>query len=153
MREMERIADLLTRAGDGDAWHGPSIAALLVGVSAARAAERPIAGGHSIWEIVLHIGVWERVVVRRLGGDAFDPSSEEDWQPVGEPSEERWRAALARLSESRAELRRALLAFDETRLGETVQGKSYSFYVMAHGIVQHDLYHAGQIALLRKALA
>lgn len=153
MREMERIADLLDRAGDGDAWHGPSIAALLVGLSAARAAERPIAGRHSIWEIVLHIGTWDRVVARRLQGEDFEPSSDEDWQPAGEPSEDRWRAALARLAQSRAELRAALLAFDEHRLDETVQGKSYSFYVMAHGIVQHDLYHAGQVALLRKAHA
>ena len=153
MNEMKRIVDLLDRAGDGDAWHGPPVDATLAGVTAAQAGARPLAGGHTIWELTLHIAVWDRVVKRRLGGERYEPSSAEDWPPVTTMSDAAWRRAVADVRVARAELRDALLAFDASRLDETVPGKSYSFYVMAHGIVQHDLYHAGQIAILRKARA
>jgi uncharacterized damage-inducible protein DinB len=120
-------------------------------VTAAQAAARPLADGHTIWELALHIAVWDRVVARRLRGERFEPSPAQDWPRVPEATEDAWRRTVADVRAARAELRGALLAFDEARLHETVGGKTYSFYVMAHGIVQHDLYHAGQIAILRKA--
>ena len=149
--EMTRIADLLDRAGDGDAWHGPSLATLLRDVSGKRAAAHPIRGAHSIWELVRHIAVWERVVARRLGGERVEPTTEEDWPDVPAPTEGAWQRDLDGLQQTRSELRRALVAFDERRLSELVPGRNHSFYVMAHGVVQHDLYHAGQIALLKRA--
>jgi hypothetical protein len=149
---MSRIADLLARAGGGDAWHGPSVASLLAGVTAAQATAHPIPGAHSIWELVRHIAVWERVVARRLMGAVAEPTTEEDWPLVPEGADDRaWRADLAQLARARADLGETLLAFDEGKLGDLVPGRSYSYYVMAHGAVQHDLYHAGQIALLKKA--
>ena len=151
MDELKRIADLLDRAGHGDAWHGPSVDATLAGVTAAQAAARPLADGHTIWELTLHIAVWERVVTRRFAGEELEPTGAEDWPPVKATTEDAWRRAVADLRKARGELRAAMLAFDGRRLDDTVQGKNYSFYVMAHGVVQHDLYHAGQIALLKKA--
>jgi uncharacterized damage-inducible protein DinB len=148
---MERIVDLLDRAGSGNAWHGPSIAEILKDVATGEAAAKPIESAHSIWEIVLHIAVWERVVTTRLGGGELEPTAEEDWPAVGMTGDGAWRQAIAALTESRAGLRAALLSFDEARLDDAVRGKGYSFYVMAHGIVQHDLYHAGQLALLKRA--
>ena len=149
--ELRRMADLLDRAGHGDAWHGASIDATLADVSAAQAATRPLSHAHTIWELVLHIAVWERVVARRLAGEEFEPTPAQDWPLMPEATDGAWRATLADLRRARSELRAAMLAFDGARLGQTVQGKSYSFYVMLHGVVQHDLYHGGQIALLRKA--
>ena len=151
--EMRQIVDLLERAGHGDAWHGPSLDATLVGVSAQQAAARPLSHAHTIWELALHIAVWERIVARRLAGEKIDPTPAEDWPLMPQPSDAAWEHAVADLRRARTELRAALLAFDAARLGQTVQGKNYSFYVMAHGVVQHDLYHAGQIALLKKAHA
>ena len=151
MHELMRIADLLDRAGHGDAWHGPSVDSILAGITAEQASARPIDAGHSIWEIALHIAVWDRVVARRLGGQSLEPSAAQDWPAVSDTSERSWRIAVADLRQARGEVRAALLAFDPDRLGDTVPGKTYSFYVMAHGIVQHELYHAGQIALLKKA--
>lgn len=151
MEEMKRIADLLDRTGQGDAWHGPSVDATLAGLTPAQAAARPLADGHSIWELVLHIAVWERVVTRRFAGEEFEPTSAEDWPPVAKATDDAWRRAVADLRKARGELRAAMLAFDGRRLDDTVPGKNYSFYVMAHGAVQHDLYHSGQIALLTKA--
>jgi uncharacterized damage-inducible protein DinB len=151
MNEMKRIADLLERVGDGDAWHGPSVDATVGGLTAAQAAARPLAAGHSIWELALHIAVWDRVVARRLSGERIEPSSAEDWAPVRETTDAAWRRVVADLRTAREELHTAMLSFDERRIDESVPGKTYSFYVMAHGVVQHDLYHAGQIALLKKA--
>ena len=71
MREIGRIQDQLQRAFDGNAWHGPSLTALLGDVKPEQAAGKPIPGVHSIWELVLHIIAWERVVVRRLSGEAI----------------------------------------------------------------------------------
>jgi uncharacterized damage-inducible protein DinB len=148
---MKQIVDLLDRAGHGDAWHGAPVDTILAGVTARQAAARPLADAHTIWELTLHIAVWDRVVARRLSGEEFEPSPAEDWPLMRESTDAEWRRALADLRDARAELRAALLAFDDRRLGDTVQGKNYSFYVMVHGIVQHDLYHAGQIAILKKA--
>jgi len=153
MKEMQRIADQLDRAGQGNAWHGPSLGEILGDIETGEATMRPIPDAHSIWEIVLHIAVWEGVVAGRFEGDPREPTTpEEDWPPIAMPGDGAWRQAVDALTASRARLRRALLAFDESRLGETVPGKDYPFYVMAHGIVQHDLYHGGQIALLKRAV-
>ena len=152
--ERERIADLLDRAGGGDAWHGPSVATVFSTLTAAQAARRPIAGAHSIWELALHIAVWNRVVARRLAGETVEPSPSEDWpSPDADADGEAWERTLADLRAARATLRAAILAFDERRLEDIVPGRDHTFYVMIHGVIQHDLYHAGQVALLRKALA
>ena len=150
--ELERIADLLDRAGGGDAWHGPSVAAVFSTLTASQASVRPLPNGHTIWEIALHIAVWNRVVARRLSGEAVEPTPTEDWPEPGGSSDDEWERTLADLRTSRATLRAAVLAFDERRLEDIVPGRDHSFYVMIHGVIQHDLYHAGQVALLRKAL-
>jgi len=150
--ELERVVDLLDRAGGGDAWHGPSVAAVLSTLTAAQAALRPLPNGHTIWELALHIAVWDRVVARRLAGERVEPTPAEDWPSPGQPTDDEWERTLTGLREARAVLRASILAFDARRLGETAPGGNYSVYVMMHGVIQHDLYHAGQIALLRKAL-
>jgi hypothetical protein len=68
-REMERLEDQLRRSFEGDAWHGPAVLEVLAGVDAGQAAARPIADGHCIWELVLHLAGTYRLVLRRLGGD------------------------------------------------------------------------------------
>ena len=150
--EMERIIGLLDRAGGGDAWHGPSVAAVLSTLTASQAAMRPIAHGHSIWELALHIAAWDRVVARRLAGETVEPTPDEDWPSPGGESDDEWERTLSGLREARSTLRAALLEFDESMLDENVPGRTHSYYVMIHGVIQHDLYHAGQVALLRKSL-
>jgi len=154
MSEASRIADQLRRAFDGDPWHGDSLVEILKGVTAARAAARPIAGAHSIWELVLHIAAWDGAVLRRLGGDAVELSDAENFPPVMDLSEAAWRAVLAKVRRIHEELVAAVAALPDSRLDEMVPGKEgahYTFYYMLHGVVQHELYHAGQIALLKKA--
>ena len=153
MREVERIAEQLRRAHEGGAWHGPAVEELLEGVTAEQAASRPLAGAHSVWELVLHIEAWERAVLRRLGGDpAAIYNTSEDWSPSANVSEEDWRAARRKLGEAYSALREAVLSLDDAQLDEPILPEMSTRYVSLHGAIQHTLYHAGQMALVRKAL-
>jgi uncharacterized damage-inducible protein DinB len=152
MNEIQSIVDQLQRAFEGHAWHGPAVRELLADVSAAQADARPIAQAHSIWEIVLHISTWEHIVRRRLQGEVIDElPDEEDWPAVRDTSEAAWRKAVQDLEERNRALRDAVAQLDEARLTAKVPGKDHSVYIMLHGIIQHDLYHAGQVAVLKKA--
>jgi len=154
MTEIERIQDQLKRAYEGNAWHGPSVREVLDGVTAAQAHARPLANGHTIYELVRHIAVWEDVGRRRLQGDPADVeiSSPQDWPRPNDTSEEAWTQAKVALDRGHQALVEAISNTAESNLDEPVyEGKS-SVYVTLHGVIQHDLYHAGQIAILKKAV-
>lgn len=153
MSEASRIADQLRRAFDGEAWHGDSVFEILRDVPAAKASARPIAGAHTIWELVLHIKAWDGAVLRRLGGAAVQLSEAENFPPVTDTSETAWNRALAEARRAHEKLVETVTALPDSRLDEMVPGKQgahYTFYYMLHGVVQHELYHAGQIAILKK---
>lgn len=150
MSEITRIQDQLRRAYRGPAWHGPSLREVLEGVGAEAAAARPLPEAHSIWEIVLHVAGWQDVVRRRLGGEKVREPDPGDWPAQGS-GEEAWREALEALDRSHAALLEAVGRVDPARLDELLfRGAEWSVYVSLHGVVQHNLYHAGQIALLKK---
>ena len=155
-REIERLEDQLRRSFEGEAWHGPAVLEVLAGVAADQAAARPVAGAHSIWELTLHIEAWERACLRRLNGDPARLSDDEDWQSISDPTEAAWESTKQRLTDTHRELLDAISNVDESRLNDPIitnPNTPYSsVYVTLHGGVQHDLYHAGQIAMLKKAL-
>jgi uncharacterized damage-inducible protein DinB len=153
MTEIERILDQLKRAYEGNAWHGPSVRESLAGVTAAQAHARPLANAHSIWELIQHIAVWKNVGRRRLEGDraAIEISSPEDWPSADDTSETAWEQSRAALDSGHEALREAISRIREERLDEPILEGMSSVYVTVHGVIQHDLYHAGQIAMLRKA--
>ena len=130
--------------------------ALLDGVSAQQAAAHPIPGAHSIWELTMHIEAWERACLRRLNGDPARLTDEEDWRPIDDKSDAAWESTKQQLVDTHRELLDAITKTDESRLNEPVITNAdtpfSSVYVTLHGGVQHDLYHAGQIAMLKKAL-
>jgi uncharacterized damage-inducible protein DinB len=153
MSETERLADQIRRAFEGEAWHGDSLLELLKGVNAATAAAKPIKNAHSIWELILHIAAWDDIVRQRTGGKATMPTDEQNFPPVKDTSEAAWNKALEETKRTHNELVKAVAAFPDSRLQEQVPGKTqnyYNFFYMFSGIVQHELYHAGQIALLKK---
>ena len=152
MSELKRINDQLKRAFEGKAWHGPSVSEVLAGVTAEQAAAHPIPGAHSIWELALHIATWERVGRKRIQeSDPIDVSDEEDWPAVEVTTDEAWTSTVEELRRNHQALRAAIRELDEARLDDIVPGTQYSVYFLMHGVIQHDLYHAGQIALLKKA--
>jgi uncharacterized damage-inducible protein DinB len=152
--ELARIEDQLRRALEGGAWHGPAVLELLDGVTAEQARAHPIVGAHSIWELVLHLAGTYRLVLRRLRGEAEPLAPDEDWPPPPAPTEESWRASIAALRELNEEARRAVARFAPDRLDQPLLAEPpYTAWVQFVGLTQHDLYHAGQIAILKRALA
>jgi uncharacterized damage-inducible protein DinB len=151
MKETERLRDQLRRAFNGDSWHGPSVLEILENVTANQAAERPIAGAHNIWELVLHIKAWQDACRRRLNGDRAELLNEEDFPPINDTSEAAWQNTLRLLRESYQSLSDAIATVDDARLDTPILEGMPSTYITLHGAVQHNLYHAGQIAILKKA--
>lgn len=154
MSEIARILDQLKRAYEANAWHGPSVREVLAGVTSAQANARPLPNAHSIWELVQHIAVWEDVGRRRLTGDRAQIaiSTPEDWPPPEDTTEEAWEQAKAALDRVHQALVEAITNTPESRLDEPIFEGMSTVYVTLHGVVQHDLYHAGQIAILKKAI-
>ena len=152
MTQIELIADQLQRSYSGAAWHGPSLEEILAGVTGQQALARPIAGAHSIWELVMHIGVWMSVARRRLAGDTVQPTTEQDWPPIDHGRPAAWQQTLHALEQEHKQLVAAICLFPESSLENQTPGKKHSQAFLLHGVIQHNLYHAGQIALLKKAL-
>jgi uncharacterized damage-inducible protein DinB len=151
MNENDRIIDQVRRAYDGDAWHGSPLRAILADVPAEAASATPIRGAHSIREIVRHITFWHDGVRRRIGGEVFEADEVEQWPVAIDAGEAGWRQELADLERAHAALLEAVGRLGPADLERPVSGNPYNVYVLLHGLVQHNLYHAGQIALLKKA--
>ena len=151
MSEIEQYADMLRRAFEGESWQGDSLSQLLEGVSAEQALARPLPQAHNIWEVVLHISVWHRVVQRRIKGEAVHPEGAGNFPPTGRSAAE-WKAAIKELQTSSAETVAAIRQFPASRLDDKVPGKDYVYRHLLSGVSTHDAYHAGQIGLLKKAL-
>lgn len=152
MSEAPRIADQLKRSIRGTAWHGPSVLEILGDVTADEAVHRPIPDAHSIAELVLHITAWLGAVTRGLDSRSTQLTAEEDWPPVPQPFD--WPAVMQQLRDASLQLRARVTTLADTDLEHTVRGydQDFSIYVLLHGVVQHNIYHAGQLALLKKAL-
>jgi uncharacterized damage-inducible protein DinB len=153
MSEVSRILDQLHRAYTGPAWHGPALGEILSDVTAEMAARRPLPDAHTIWELVVHLTVWMDVPMVRLRGKEIPVlPPEEDWPAVPESSEAAWKRALEGLAEAQRNLEAEVRKLTDERLSEKVLGdRPYSIYTLLHGVVQHNLYHAGQISMLKKA--
>lgn len=151
MTQVEILVDELKRAFHGEAWHGPALMEILDGIDAKTAAARPIPSAHSIWELVLHIAVWVRVITRRLHGETVEPTDKEDFPAVSKVSENAWREAVKTLRQNHDELIKTVSALSDSKLSGPVPGKSHDVRFMVSGAVQHAAYHGGQIALLKKA--
>jgi uncharacterized damage-inducible protein DinB len=147
--ETKRLASQLRRSYEGPAWHGPCLGELLAGVTSEQAAAKPVSGAHSIWELVLHVTAWERQALAALEGRKYETlAGDKDWPPVSGT----WQAALDDLESASRALVTAIRAMPEEKLNEFVESTEYNFYFLLHGVVQHNLYHGGQIALLKRAL-
>lgn len=151
--EMMRLEEQLRRALEGEAWHGPSVLEALAGVSAEQAGSHPLPENHSIWELVLHLGSDYALLLRRLAGDGRKLTPEEDWPSCPPATAEHWKEAVEALRRWNQRLREAVRAFPVERLDEPLlPGAPHTAYTQLIGVAQHNLYHAGQISLLKRAL-
>ena len=150
MSEIERIVEQLRQVHEGEAWHGPSVREAVAGVTARGAAARPVGAAHSIRELVHHIRVTDEAVRAHVAGD--DAAALPAWPEEAPADSAAWRGELEQLAATQEALRDAVARFPEARLHENVPGNGHSYWYELLGILHHDLYHAGQIALLKKAV-
>jgi uncharacterized damage-inducible protein DinB len=150
MTEIENIISLLTSTFEKNAWHGPSVKETLNGVTSALS-QRRFENTHSIIELVAHMTAWRNFVIQKLKGDETYRVDDEKNFPVATD----WLQTVANLDESQAQLIQALENFPVSKLFELVPHKAYryNFYFLLHGIIHHDLYHIGQIALIKKSFS
>lgn len=148
--ESALLAEQLRRAFEGNAWHGPALLELLEDVDAATAAAKPLPNVHSIWELLLHTAVWDATACRRLAGEKCQPTGLANFPPVLKATEAAWRKTVSDAKRTHEVLVKTVASLPDSRLRERVPGKRYDFYFMLHGVTQHELYHAGQIAILKK---
>jgi uncharacterized damage-inducible protein DinB len=151
MNELERIAEQLRFAYTGPAWHGPSVMEALKGITPEIAARRPIPAAHTIWELVHHIGAWADIPRRRIQGELdFEITDELNFPAVSDTSTEAWQRSLDNLAESQRKLLELVGTLSEDRLHQPIRQDGPTLYVLLHGVVQHHIYHAGQIMILKK---
>jgi uncharacterized damage-inducible protein DinB len=150
LSEAALIADQLQRAFYGHAWHGPALLELLDDVDAATAAAQLLPDVHSIWELVLHVAAWDGAALSRIGGKKAQLKGKQNFPPVPKPTESAWREAVEQTKRTHDLLVKTVAGLSESRLRDIVPGKRYNFSHMLHGVAQHELYHAGQIAILKK---
>jgi hypothetical protein len=143
----------LDQGFDHRSWHGPNLRGSIRGVKATRAAWRPAEGRHCIWEIVVHAAYWKYIARRRLLGEKRGsfPLAGSDWfaRPVT-LSEKAWAEDIALLEQMHATLRQAVAGLDPADLEVTPAKSKVSNLDLIRGVAAHDLYHAGQIQLLKR---
>jgi uncharacterized damage-inducible protein DinB len=147
MDEINRIASSMRQAFEKDAWHGPSVKEALADISAEIALTR-IAHTHSIIELVAHMAAWKTFTNHKITGD----SAYQVTDALNFPHVSNWTAVVKQLDESHAKLITSVSAFPEDKLNDVVPNHNYTFYTLLHGIIQHDLYHTGQIMLIKRSL-
>ncbi len=154
--ECNRIACQLASTIDGEAWHGDSLRQILEDVTAKQAQAHPIPNGHSMWEILCHVEAWVKFALGAVGGTAIPPwpamPVQLDWPAVTDTSESAWKSAVDSFFSQHLKLVATIKAFTDERLEAGVPGRTYNFYRLFHSTTLHAVYHAGQIALLKKML-
>jgi uncharacterized damage-inducible protein DinB len=153
MTATERVLRQYDVVLHGDAWHGDAIWKILDGISAECAAHRPLVGAHTIWEIVMHMTFWEGVAAKRLAGERAGLDEALNFPAMPSVTEANWRKTLQQFYASNQQFQEALSKLEASRADELTAAGKRTFYDEAHGLIEHDIYHAGQIALLKKDLA
>jgi hypothetical protein len=150
--EIARIINMINNTYNGAAWHGSSILEILGKISSKQAFGMS-SHIHRICELVQHIIAWRVFAVKKIEGDQYYELSQTDnWKTFSRQDDEAWEEILADLEKSHQQLVNALKFFSDSKLSDEVAGKSYDYYTLIHGVIHHDLYHLGEIALLANEL-
>ena len=154
-RDIDLLLQLLDESFDHHAWHGTNLRGSVRRLTADEAAWRPSQKRHNIWEIVVHCAYWKYAVRRRILGEKRGsfPEKGSNWfgRPV-ESTEAAWRRDVRLLEETHRSLRRAVAAVTSSQLKKKVGGSKWTTLQTISGAASHDLYHAGQIQLLKRLL-
>jgi uncharacterized damage-inducible protein DinB len=148
------LASRVRRTIIGPMWHGPSVDELLPRFTPASALARPIASAHSAWELVLHMTAWAHFGIARMTGQhSFDLTTDQDFPAAPTvASEAGWREATDALRIAYAELSDLVRAMPVDDLLQPMENRDYNAVTMLNGVVEHAVYHSGQLAILTRAL-
>ena len=150
MGPIEQLLERYDQTLEGDAWFGDPVWKILDGVDARCAAAKPVNGVHTIWQLVRHMEFWEDIAARRLSGPVT-PELAGNFPEMPPLDEQTWQKTLQQFRSSNAKFRAALSQVDSARLDENTPGAQRTFRYEIVGIIEHHVYHIGQIALLKKA--
>jgi uncharacterized damage-inducible protein DinB len=147
--QTQRIADAYRAVTIKDAWYGPSLAQLLAEISSELATTPPVSGAHSIAELLQHLLLWNERVRNTSDSHPLEP-----WQPEQEWAEPTisWSELVTRWNKSRDLLEEKIRNFPVADLAKQVPGRTYAYEKLLEGMVQHTIWHAGQIAMVRSML-
>jgi len=151
--QVQLLLRIIDQAYEKKAWHGPNLRGTVRGLTAAQAVWRPAPKRHNIQEIVVHAAYWKYAVRRRLLGEKRGsfPLKGSNWFPRHKGEAERlWKDDLALLESEHGKMRKAVAALNDSELGKTPAESTVSNAMLIYGIASHDLYHAGQIQLLKR---
>ncbi len=149
--EICRLADQLERSVHGGAWHGPALAELLEGVDRELAHWHPPGGLHSILELVAHVAYDIDLCRQRVGApEPGDTLGDDDWATPDEKLGDSWATVRAGLERANRRLQATLQGLDDARLDDAVEGSDPTLRGMLCGLLQHNAYHGGQIAIVRR---
>lgn len=152
---VESLLEQLDEAYDRQSWHGTNLRGSLRGLSVDAALWRPAPNRHNVWEIVTHAAYWKYAAWRRLTGEkrgAFAHRGS-NWFPSPlSPTPAQWRAELRLLGRFHGQLREAIAELSDADLRRRAHGGKETVGRLVRGIAAHDLYHAGQIQLLKRLL-
>ena len=154
--ECTRIASQLACVINGEAWYGNSVQEILTGISAPQACAHPIPDAHSIWELVCHLQAWVELSCGAANGTPIPAwpgmRQDMDWPVIKRRDESAWRETVDSFFASYRTLEKVINSFGDERMESTVPGRTYKFCRLFEGMIQHAIYHSGQIAILKKAL-
>jgi uncharacterized damage-inducible protein DinB len=151
--EISLLLRIMDEAYEKKAWHGPNLRGAIRGLDGREAAWRPVPGRHTIWEIVVHCAYWKYAVRRRILGEKRGsfPLKGSNWivRPAAMTPKE-WQEDVALLEDTHRKLRSAIAGMTPRSLQEIPPGSKVSNTAIISGIAAHDVYHAGQIQLLKR---
>ncbi len=151
--EIGLLIDVIDQAYNKRAWHGTNLRGSIRGLSTEQAVWRPGKGRHNIWEIALHAAYWKYTIRRRLLGEkrgSFPLKGSNFFVRTSANGSSDWNRDARLLDDVHAKMREAIASLPASRLHKNVQGSKWTYAQLVYGIASHDLYHAGQIQLLKR---
>ena len=152
MSESKRISNLYQSVYNGNPWLEVNLTNTLENVTAEQAYRKTNPNLNTIWEIVNHLIQWRRTILRRLEGETVTAPDHNYFVPVLDPSEAAWEQSLQNLGKSQELWNTFFEDFDDADLEKIYANNNHTYYEHLHGIIQHDIYHLGQIVILKKIL-
>lgn len=151
MNELASHLKQIQSAFEGESWHGPALMEALDGVDPHTAKRHWVDGAHTIWELALHTVAWKRAVTHWLEGRECNVKDDENFPRPEQGDEAEWQHVLNEIRVAQAELLAVVSRLPNDKLYESPPGRQTVYSDYLFGIVHHDLYHAGQIMLLKRA--